>query len=103
MNQSIELQIEECEDRLKQAMLQSDISVLDELLASDLVFTNHPGKLMTKLDDLEAHESGMLKITEITLSDQKIKIYSGVAIVSVLAHISGSFAGELFSFYPCLE
>jgi len=49
---------------------------------------------MTKRDDLEAHESGMLRISEITLSDQKIKIYSGVAIVSVLAHISGSFSEE---------
>ncbi|NOX92887.1 MAG: nuclear transport factor 2 family protein [Gammaproteobacteria bacterium] len=94
MNQSIELQIEECENRLKQAMLHSDVSVLDELLASDLIFTNHLGQLMTRQDDLAAHESGTVKITEITLSDQKVKIYGGVVIVSVQAHISGSFAEE---------
>ncbi len=44
---------------------------------------NHLAQLMTKQDDLEAHQSGMLKINEITFSDQKINIHNGVAIVSV--------------------
>jgi len=95
MNQSIELQIEECEERLKQAMLCSDVSALDELLSPDLTFTNHLGQLMTKQDDLEAHESGMLKINEITLSDQKVKNYGDMVAVSVQAHILGSFAGVM--------
>lgn len=95
MNQTIEMQVEECEERLKQAMLLSDVSALDKLLAPDLTFTNHLGHLMTKQDDLEAHKSGMLKVNEITLSDQKITICGGVAVVSVRAHILGSFAGEV--------
>jgi len=33
-------------------MLKSDVNTLDELLSSDLVFTNHLGHLMTKQDDL---------------------------------------------------
>jgi len=93
MSQVIELQIAECEERLKQAMLRSDISALDELLEPDLIFTNHLGQLMTKQDDLEAHESGKLKINEITLSEYKFKIYGSVAVVSVHAHILGSFYG----------
>jgi ketosteroid isomerase-like protein len=93
MNQFIAQQIDECENRLKQAMLNSDVNSLDELLASELVFTNHLGRLMSKQDDLQAHRSGMLKIAEIALSDQKIKIIDSVAIVSVQAHIVGSFAG----------
>ncbi len=35
-----------------------------------------------------------MKINKITLSDQKIRISSGLAIVSVQAHISGVFSGE---------
>ncbi|MCF6325612.1 MAG: nuclear transport factor 2 family protein [Gammaproteobacteria bacterium] len=93
MNQSIENVIEDCEERLKQAMLQSEISVLDELLSPELVFTNHLGQLMTKYDDMRAHESGVLKITEIKISGQKIKFYGVVAVVLVQAHILGSFAG----------
>ena len=93
MNQSIEVQIEEYEDRLKQAMLESDITSLDELLAPDLTFTNHLGHLMTKQDDLNAHQSGTLKISNLILSDQVIKMYGDIAVVSVQAHIIGSFAG----------
>ena len=92
MNPPIESAIEDCEKRLKQAMLQSDVSVLDKLLSPELIFTNHLGQLMTKHDDLNAHESGMLKIIEIKLSDQKIKVYGVVAVVSMQAHILGSFA-----------
>ena len=94
MNHSIEAVIEECEERLKQAMLHSDISVLNEILSSELVFTNHLGQIMTKKDDLNSHKSGMLKIREIILSDRKIKIYAEVAVVSVQAHIIGSYASE---------
>ena len=47
MNQFIELQIAECEQRLKQVMLRSDVSALDELLEPELIFTNHLGQLIT--------------------------------------------------------
>ena len=93
-NKSVEVVIEEYEERLKQAMLQSDISTLDEMLSPELVFTNHLGQVMTKNDDLNAHESGVVKIKEIILSDRKIKIYAEVAVVTVQTHIIGSFAGE---------
>lgn len=93
MNPSIAMEVEECEQRLKQAMLQSDVSALDDLLAPDLMFTTHLGQLMTKQDDLEAHRSGVLKIKMLNLSDQKINIYDDVAVTSVHAHISGTFAG----------
>ena len=94
MNQSIELQIQECEQRLKQAMLQSDVTALDELLAPELSFTNHLGQLMTKQNDFEAHRSGILEIHRIELTDQRITVYDTVAIVTVIAFIAGEFAGE---------
>lgn len=94
MNQSIENQIIECEDQLKQAMLHSDIAELDKLLAADLLFTNHLGQLMTKQDDLTAHKQKILKIDKILISDQKIKIYGDVAIVAAHVHIIGRFNDE---------
>lgn len=95
MNQSIEPQILACEERLRNAMLQSDVAVLDELLATELVFTNHLGHLMSKEDDLAAHRSGMVKIEKIDLTGQQIKILQDAAIVTVQARIHGSFAGEM--------
>lgn len=93
MNKTIEKEIQEHEDRLTEAMLRSDVNVLDELLSSDLVLTNHLGHLMTKQDDLEAHKSGILKIETLTPSEQRIQILNDVAIVTVKVHILGSFAG----------
>ncbi|MDH5407896.1 MAG: nuclear transport factor 2 family protein [Gammaproteobacteria bacterium] len=86
--------MQRCEERLKNAMLQSDVSALDDLLAPDLVFTNHLGFTMSKQDDLDAHRSGVLKINQIDLSDQKIKVLQDSAVVTVQAHIIGSFNGE---------
>lgn len=92
MSQSVEIQ--RCEEQLKKAMLQSDISILETLLSDELIFTNHLGHIMTKHDDLEAHKSRLYKINKITLSEQKIKAYDNVAIVTVKAHIIGSFRGD---------
>jgi len=85
--------IEECELRLMQAMMQSDDQVLNELLATELTFTNHLGQLMTKQDDIEAHKCGAIKISSIVPSNQHIKIIGDVAIVTVKVRISGIFSG----------
>jgi len=93
MTQKIELLIMQYEARLKNAMLQSDILELDKLLDYNLIFTNHLGKVMTKQNDLDAHESGMLKINQISVSEQEVKVYNDVVIVTLLATISGYFSG----------
>ncbi len=94
MSQSIEIQIQKCEERLKEAMLQSDVSALDNLLSDDLIFTNHFGHTMTKKDDLEVHQAKLVDINEMTLSDRQIKIFEKIAIVTVKAHIIGRFKDE---------
>jgi hypothetical protein len=45
-------------------MLASDVGVLDELLALEIIITNHLGKLLTKQNDLAAHQSGLIQIDE---------------------------------------
>ena len=91
MNHPVEIKINAYEEQLKQAMLKSDITLLDVLLANDLIFTNHLGHIMTKQDDLEAHKSKTIKIDKISLSEQQIILKSGIAIVTVKAHIIGNF------------
>ena len=41
MTDTIKQEILEAEERLRQAMLDSDVTALDELLAPELIFTNH--------------------------------------------------------------
>ncbi len=94
MKKTGEAEIDDLEQQLKVAMLNSDISALDKLLACDLIFTNHLGQIMTKQDDLNAHKSGLVKIDQIEVIDQNIKMLNDVAVVTVQARILGSFNGH---------
>src|SRR3546814_14068982 len=61
-------EIERCEEQLREALLNSDVGLLDSLLGDDLIFTNQDGMRLTKADDIAAHQSGLLAIE--TLSQQ---------------------------------
>ncbi|MGB5595301.1 MAG: nuclear transport factor 2 family protein [Crocosphaera sp.] len=93
MTTTVKTQIIQAEERLRQAMLTSDVTVLNELLAPDIIITNHFGELLGKQDDLNAHKSGLFKIHELNPSEQKISIYGEMAIVSVRMQLSGSYDG----------
>ena len=74
-------------------MLRSDIAALGELLAPDLIFTNHLGQLLGKDDDLASHRSGALKIVSLEPSEQQVRILTEVAVVSVRMQLTGSYEG----------
>jgi ketosteroid isomerase-like protein len=93
MQISLQAQIAEVEDRLRTAMLGSDIAALDELLASDLIFTNHLGQLLGKEDDLAGYRSGALKIVSLEPSEQHVRALGDVAVVSVRMRLTGSYEG----------
>ena len=94
MTETVANQIINIEERLRQAMLASNVSVLNELLAPEIIITNHLGQLLEKQDDLAAHESGLIKINELKPSEQHIQIHGEVAIVSVRMQIMGSYDGN---------
>ncbi|NJL61697.1 MAG: nuclear transport factor 2 family protein [Methylacidiphilales bacterium] len=93
MSQYSQAEIVEIEERLRQAMLNSDVVELDALIAPELIFTNHLGQLCSKEEDLAAHRSGVIKFKEITPSEQRIQIHDGFAIASVNMHVVGSYEG----------
>ncbi|MBA3823948.1 MAG: nuclear transport factor 2 family protein [Ktedonobacterales bacterium] len=74
-------------------MLHADVAVLDELLAPDLIFTHHLGQVLTKHQDIAAHQSGPLRFHTLLPTEQSIQIYQGFAVVSVVIHLIGSVAG----------
>jgi ketosteroid isomerase-like protein len=90
--------IETLEDRLQQAMLTSDVSALDELIADDLVFTRHIGQVIDKQADLDAHRSGIIRFTKVEMSDRQIHQYSDDCVVVTLqANLAGTLEGQAFS------
>ena len=94
MTETIEIQIVEMEEQLRQAMLASDVSKLNALLAPSIVITNHLGQLVERQADIAAHESGLIKIHALNPSEQKIQILGEVAIVSVRMQIQGNYNGS---------
>ena len=86
----------ELEERLAHAMRTSDVSVLDELLADDLLFTNHQGLLVTKQEDLDVHRSGLLKLDTLDASDRSIRLLGNVAVVAVRVQLAGRHADNHF-------
>ncbi len=98
MNNNLRDQIVELEERLRLAMLRSDTGVLNELIAPELMFTNHLGQFVRKQDDLDFHKSGVLQLKELVPSEQHIKLNAGFAIVSVLMHLLGTYEGNPIDF-----
>lgn len=90
-------EIARLEERLLDAMLMSDLDELQELLADDLTFTDHEGGVWSKADDLAAHRAGAIQVDSVVASEQRIRIFDGVAIVTVRLAIVGTFGGHAAS------
>ena len=90
-------QVDAVEAQLREAMLAGDLKMLDALLADDLVFTNQAGQRLSKADDLAAHQSGLLKIERIDISDQRMRPSGTCAIVTLVADVAGTYDGQSFS------
>jgi ketosteroid isomerase-like protein len=93
MHSPLQVQIGQVENRLRAAMLSADISALNELLAPDLIFTNHLGQLLCKDDDLAAYRSGVLKVVSLEPSEQHVKVLGDVVVVSVRVRMTGTYEG----------
>lgn len=95
MDKDLAIQVADAEEQLRQAMLSSDILALDQLLASNLIFTNHLGQRIGKEDDLSVQESGALTISQLEPSEQQIELVGdNVAVVSVRVQVGGTYAGH---------
>ncbi len=85
------------ETALRQAMLDSDVDKLDDLMSDDLIFTDHTGALRGKQNDIQAHRSGMLKINELEPLNQIVRRSGDTAVVSACLAIKGTFGDAAFS------
>ena len=90
-------EIEQLEERLRQAMLTSDTATLEELISDRLLFATLDGANVSKEADLATHRSGALRLTSLEPSERHIELYGEVAVVNVAVAMSGSFAGTAFA------
>ncbi|MFN2637556.1 MAG: nuclear transport factor 2 family protein [Gemmatimonadaceae bacterium] len=93
MNESLR----NCESALRAAQLTSDFAALDRLVDDALVFTGPDGAVYGKADDLKGHRDGMIRITRLEPSEERVQEFGSIAVVSVRMQMSGTFRGEAFS------
>ncbi|MEJ2765658.1 nuclear transport factor 2 family protein [Photobacterium sp. MCCC 1A19761] len=93
MNSLSKEKIVAAEETLKSAMLRSDTQALSDLLTDDLVFVNHLGHVVTKAQDLALHQSGLLQLEAIELSEMTVQLIESVGVVQVRATIHGTYDG----------
>jgi ketosteroid isomerase-like protein len=98
MNLEIEAEIRVCEAQLCTAMLNSDLSALDLLIADDLLFVGLTGELATKTMDLELHRTGNTRFHELIPKELEIRVWSEqFVLVAAKVFLSGTYLGNAFS------
>jgi len=65
-----------------QALVQGDISKLDQLVADDVIYTSPTGKVQNKAEIVADLRSGALKVEFIGSVDAMVRIYGDTAVVT---------------------
>ncbi len=85
------------ENELYGAILNSDITKLDELLHADLLFIAPSGQVITKELDLQTYRDGALNVTELIPHVENIKIIDNLGVIALTLTLKGNYKGDVFS------
>ncbi len=83
-------QIRLIEQQWRVALLRQDTQSLANLLNSDYIGISANGTIKSRSDTLAEIQSGAFRITQLTLSDQKIRLFPQTAVVTSVAELHGS-------------
>ena len=89
-------EILELEKQRREAQLQGDWKAIQKINAPDFTEIAGAGTIRTAAQNAEAMRSGMLKFDSVEYSEQQVLPYDNVAIVTGVAHRSGSYDGKPF-------
>jgi uncharacterized protein YchJ len=91
-----ETEIQHAESQLREAMLASNVDMLDRLIDEQLLFVDPSGHLLSKQEDMQHHQSGEQRFTRLHVLTQVIRATSKQASVSVVAEVAGIFKQQVF-------
>lgn len=93
-------EIDQLEETWREAILKSNIKVMDGLLADDYMAITAAGTLQTKEQSLDALRSGRIHFTSLDISDRKVRFYGTTALVTSVAEVQGTTGeGEVSGSY----
>jgi uncharacterized protein (TIGR02246 family) len=82
-------EIDQLEDKWRTAMLKGNSAALADLLADDYTGITAQGAIQTKDQAITNLKSGALQVTELSISDRKVRVYGTTAVVTSLAELTG--------------
>jgi ketosteroid isomerase-like protein len=82
--------IDQLEETWRDAILSSDATVMDSLLADDYIAISEAGTLQTKEQTLVAMRKGKVHFTRLEISDRKVRFHGATALVTSRADVAGS-------------
>lgn len=84
------------EAQLRAAQLGADVATLDRLIADELLFTGPDGRLATKAQDLDAHQSGAVRFRAHDPEELRVRrVGANVAVSALRARLAVEVAGTL--------
>ena len=86
-------QIEALEQQWHDAQVNDDVAAMDKLLSDDFLGITANGEVNTKQQYLDRLRNRVATITSLQMSDVKIKLLGGAAIVTSQAEITGTAQG----------
>ncbi|HXR38423.1 MAG TPA: nuclear transport factor 2 family protein [Terracidiphilus sp.] len=83
-------EIDQLEDRWRDAVLKSNITAMQNLLADDYLAITASGTLQTKEQALDNLRSGRTHFTSLEITDRKVRFYGTTALVTSVADVQGT-------------
>jgi len=83
-------EVEDAEDQWRTAMLGANSDGLGKLLADDYTGITASGAIQTRDQAISSLHAGSFKLSSLILSDRKVRIYGGTAVVTSKAELTGS-------------
>jgi ketosteroid isomerase-like protein len=90
-------EIDQLEQKWKDAVMGRNASALESLLADDYIAITPNGTLQSKEQTLSSLRAGSLQIKSMEFSDRKVRFYGQTALVTSRAEVSGTNADGGFS------
>lgn len=83
-------EIDQLEDKWRNAVLTSDVKTMNSLLAEDYMAITPSGTLQSRDEALQNMSTGRVHFTSLTITDRKVRFYGTTAVVTSLASVQAS-------------
>lgn len=90
-------QLNELEQRLVRAWLESDRDAVDAILADDWAVIDPGGRIINKAQVMEEFKTGERRLEAGTIDEVKVRLFGDVAVVTGKTVAEGSYQGNSFS------